>query len=324
IAIYAINIPLITTVCLLSVGCYVRFGKSVRWDVIAGVCVATLALLTWYGVFDNKIAVRGLTMNIVTAVLFSWTAYSLRKQVTRQIDKILLVLFAVNGAQFAVRSVLVFWYAGPIMTEQNFSNSLETLTLQFSAAIASLSLAMGLFVMYGVDVIKKASLEAETDPLPGLVNGRGFDKSVAGFENDASIGGAGFAILAADIDCFKAINDRFGHAAGDRVLEEVSRVLASLSRPRDVIARVGGEEFIILVRDANTKSARLYAEGVRVLVANKDIPELEGEKVTVSFGVSCWRPGLKLDELIKEADQALYSAKQTGRNRVVVAGPTNP
>ncbi len=150
---------------------------------------------------------------------------------------------------------------------------------------------------------------AETDPLTGLLNRRGFDARVAE--------GAQGAMLMLDIDGFKAVNDRYGHAVGDTVLRDAAVILTGTLRRRDVLARLGGEEFGVFLPGLTIGDAREAAERLRSAVAGQLRAEVE--PVTMSVGVAISRPGLSREALIAEADRGLYAAKQGGRNRVCMA-----
>lgn len=150
---------------------------------------------------------------------------------------------------------------------------------------------------------------AETDPLTGLLNRRGFDARVC----EGAIG----AMLMLDIDGFKAINDSYGHAVGDTVLRDAAVILSSALRRRDVLARLGGEEFGVFLPGLTIGDAREAAERLRSAVAGQLRAEVE--PVTVSVGVAIARPGLSREALIAEADRGLYAAKRGGRNRVCMA-----
>src|SRR5262249_32293160 len=133
--------------------------------------------------------------------------------------------------------------------------------------------------------------------------------------------GAAVAICVADIDRFKAINDTFGHPAGDRVIQAVAKILLAGLRGEDAVGRIGGEEFLILLPGCRPDQLKSTMERLRAGVELTPI-EIEGSKlnVTMSFGVSLTRPrtaGPSAADLIKAADTALYAAKRGGRNRVV-------
>jgi diguanylate cyclase (GGDEF)-like protein len=125
------------------------------------------------------------------------------------------------------------------------------------------------------------------------------------------------SLLMLDLDRFKAINDTYGHLVGDRVLIELTRRLGHHLREVDILARWGGEEFMILMPHGGAREAVHAAEKLRALVAERAFPEVGA--VTVSIGVAEYRPRERDDAWIKRADDALYAAKAGGRNRVCLS-----
>lgn len=155
---------------------------------------------------------------------------------------------------------------------------------------------------------------ATTDMLTGLPNRRAFYEALRTALADAERG-RGFALVQADIDYFKMFNDVYGHHAGDEVLRLFGMALLSAVRRGDTVARHGGEEFYVILREANTEQAEQIVERIRQAVA--DIESGYG-KVTASFGVAIWKPGIaRDDQLMQQSDDALYAAKAAGRNCVV-------
>ena len=128
--------------------------------------------------------------------------------------------------------------------------------------------------------------------------------------------------LMIDVDHFKRINDQFGHAKGDSVLKGIVSLVANRSRKLDLLFRIGGEEFMLLLPDTQEVEAAVVAEQLRASVA--ETPLVDGRQVTVSIGVSELQPGESLDSWIKHGDDALYAAKKAGRNRVVCRGLSSP
>jgi diguanylate cyclase (GGDEF)-like protein len=153
---------------------------------------------------------------------------------------------------------------------------------------------------------------AETDPLTGVANRRHFMQRIVTLRGPA-------ALLLLDIDHFKAINDEFGHEAGDRVLIEFAGLVQDILRERDLLARLGGEEFAIILENAHIKDAWSIAERVRTRVEQHVVSLSErAARVTVSVGVATVPLGAaKIDAaaLLRQADAALYVAKNEGRNR---------
>lgn len=126
------------------------------------------------------------------------------------------------------------------------------------------------------------------------------------------------SLLFIDIDYFKKINDEYGHDTGDVVLKTVAETISKGVRGGDTVARWGGEEMLVLLLGANEEDAKEKADSIRKDVESVVFKDVSGLKVTVSIGVAEYQKGLLIDDLIKSADQALYKAKETGRNKVVV------
>lgn len=130
--------------------------------------------------------------------------------------------------------------------------------------------------------------------------------------------GRPLALLMADIDHFKSVNDRYGHDAGDEVIKAVAQILENHKRTSDIVGRLGGEEFALVLPEATIESALGAAERFRQLVIDREI-NVAGQRIaiTISIGATvCHSAPPGIDELLKEADMALYEAKRSGRNRV--------
>jgi diguanylate cyclase (GGDEF)-like protein len=155
---------------------------------------------------------------------------------------------------------------------------------------------------------------AAIDPLTGVYNRRGLDIVLP--EHSAGV----VSVAMCDLDRFKAINDSFGHAAGDEVLRRVARLLANVMRLGDGVVRWGGEEFLLVLPGVELERARRVVERARSWVENEPIA-VDGTPlpVTISIGVAERRPNESRLQLIARADEALYVAKNSGRNRVELA-----
>jgi diguanylate cyclase (GGDEF)-like protein len=131
------------------------------------------------------------------------------------------------------------------------------------------------------------------------------------------------ALVILDLDHFKSVNDTYGHPAGDTVLHEVAQAIWASVRKGDTVARVGGEEFAVLLPNSDSTTAKFVSERIRLHVRELQIPMPDGQdiSVTISGGVACSAdfPLLNADELYKKADQALFLAKDEGRDRIVRA-----
>ena len=164
---------------------------------------------------------------------------------------------------------------------------------------------------------------ATTDALTGLLNKRAFTQALQRDLARAVRAGSALAVLVMDIDFFKVVNDTFGHPAGDAVLAKVGDILRAGVRTGDVAARCGGEEFMVILPGSDAEGARKLADRLRVALESAVIPGPKGPmRVTASFGVSHAGGAASItscEELIARADAALYEAKRSGRNRVVIA-----
>jgi diguanylate cyclase (GGDEF)-like protein len=171
------------------------------------------------------------------------------------------------------------------------------------------------------DTVVEMTARSETDTLSGLLNRRGFEARAEQLLGAAQRAGTQGALVLADLDHFKAINDSFGHEAGDRVIAAFANMLATSADSRAVLGRVGGEEFAVFIPGVTPGMARLYAEGVRSGFAGLS---LVNRRASASFGVARLQPGDSLLELTRRADLALYEAKARGRDRVCVASDAMP
>ncbi len=175
-------------------------------------------------------------------------------------------------------------------------------------------------------VHKRLELEAITDLLTELPNRRQFQDSLDSELTRVERYGGDLALVIADLDDFKQVNDRFGHLAGDAVLREFASVLRESVREIDTSARYGGEEFALLLPGTDVEGAVRVAERIRVELAARRIAAAPGSSfaVTASFGVAAFPRAQTADALFSAADEALYRAKAGGKNRVETAGGTRP
>jgi diguanylate cyclase (GGDEF)-like protein len=136
--------------------------------------------------------------------------------------------------------------------------------------------------------------------------------------------GRGFCLFMIDLDHFKSINDNFGHAVGDSTLRHFAECIAPMLRPSDVMARFGGEEFLLLGMDTDLQGAVTVAERIRSATESMQVPGLPAQqRVTASIGVAEFRPAESINQALQRADMALYAAKLGGRNRVEFAATAN-
>jgi diguanylate cyclase (GGDEF)-like protein len=165
-------------------------------------------------------------------------------------------------------------------------------------------------------LVTRLASEARTDALTGLLNRRGFHERASVELARVRREGGQIAVAVIDIDYFKRINDEWGHETGDRVLAHIGQLLSNESRDIDVVARLGGEEFTVLLAGSGSAAAYAFAERVRAALATCDS---ELPTVRVSIGVVASDGPTPVDQILQQADSALYAAKRAGRDRTMVA-----
>lgn len=177
------------------------------------------------------------------------------------------------------------------------------------------------YLHYATDVTKYKEMEVKleilslTDPLTKAYNRRYMTEKLEEEIERAKRNNSTFSIIMVDIDHFKRINDNFGHNMGDLVLQKVTEMIKNRIRKIDVLARWGGEEFLILLLDTPVDKAVVLAEELRQKLSLMEIPKVQA--VTASFGVAGYCLGDNIDTLVKRADDMMYKAKREGRNKVV-------
>ena len=159
---------------------------------------------------------------------------------------------------------------------------------------------------------------AMTDELTNIYNRRAFMEYTNKEFSKSERNGSSLSTLIIDLDRFKAVNDTYGHQAGDMVLQQFTTATQTILRNGDLFGRLGGEEFGLLLPATSIEEANILAERIRKHVSNTRIQLKEKSlNITVSIGVACLHPGMSLNDLFHNADMALYQAKQSGRDRVV-------
>jgi diguanylate cyclase (GGDEF)-like protein len=179
-------------------------------------------------------------------------------------------------------------------------------------------------VLANLRTLAIAEAHAATDVVTGLPNRRSVDDTLRTMAAQADRAARPLSVVMVDLDRFKAINDRWGHGKGDEVLATIAGVLRRSVRTADFVGRAGGEEFVLLLADTDHTGALVVAEKVRKAVARTRLPMID-RPVTASFGVAVFpRDCSDASELLDYADEAMYEAKQQGRNRVASYDPPVP
>jgi len=254
--------------------------------------------------------------NALAALLLFGTAYEYwRGRAEAPVHLIgVAMLYTLTAASFVLCAAALAW-DGRLVLGHAPSNWAEDLSLVVVIASMTGIGALSLALNQG-RLARHHQREARTDALTGLLNRRAlFD-----LHGKAPVS-AFTAVVVFDLDGFKAINDQFGHAAGDEVLKVFAEVLSGSLRPNDSVARMGGEEFAMVLRRTLPEMAEATAERVRASFAARTIETETGPlHCTVSAGFAFGSAdGMSFDKVLSAADKALYAAKRNGRNRVLAA-----
>lgn len=219
-------------------------------------------------------------------------------------------------ASFAAANLVLV--VGLVFIEHRTNQAISFIALGSAAAYVGLGLVTVLLLNQDFGIVLERL--ARTDPLTGVWNRRGFDEAAPHLLARLEVEGRDRAAVAiADIDSFKAINDCYGHNTGDKVLIQFAKLLGTAIRPGDLLARLGGEEFVLLAIGVDALELYQRVEHVRGLVA---LPNEDGvglPSITASFGVAQLSSDtLSLRDAMERADRSLYQAKREGRNRTVI------
>jgi diguanylate cyclase (GGDEF)-like protein len=321
------NLSMFTGAVLLLSGILGRYGHRPPWLGLAVLTAPLLAAFVWFLYWQPDLTWRIYLINFIFGTVALLLVCEIRTAPGRQlIDNVLLGIFLFWGLQFFPRPLVMSWIEGPYVTYDDFLNSLYWITSTASAALILLMVALTMVTAIALDVMAELKTESLTDPLSQLLNRRGFEQRMAARMADVARGCTPMALIVCDIDHFKSVNDRFGHAGGDRVIERFAACLRAAAEGQHLAGRIGGEEFALLLENADATTARLFAEGVRIAFSHVAVPGIpEGTRLTASFGVAEAAPGEAADSLFRRADKMLYEAKNMGRDcvRVAAAGSTD-
>ncbi len=281
---------------------YANFYKGEsRWKVALETWVM-IAYITWVCLYTGGLASPLLNTYLLPVIT---SALTLGK-VTTLIEVALIAACEIYlGGSFSAHLLLSLSFLGG-----------------FAAQIAPVLLVAYIVTMFSADIrygLSKAKLLSETDELTGLLNMRGFSIAANRLFGQALRYNRAASVLMIDSDNLKSINDTHGHEAGNRLLRQLTRLVQAELRYTDVLARYGGDEFIVLLPETPARGALEVAGRIRDAVASLPL-DLDGKRVSssVSIGVASHpEDGITLDAVVARADRAMYQGKKAGRNRVV-------
>jgi diguanylate cyclase (GGDEF)-like protein len=313
------NPMLIFACCLGAMGVRRFFDRPVRWGLhlaIVAVAAVSLGIFTWNDNMAVRIATssvsQALSLLLMLPLMFSSDVW--REQPGARLTGCISVLMIVVHAARSIGAMLDV--SGAVgFVQFNPYQALMVLLLVF------LSMAWNFgFLLMAVDRLHgEVTHLAMQDDLTGIANRRHMIQRIGQECATSQENKQPFSILVIDLDGFKAINDRHGHAAGDECLRQFVQTAQSRLRPGDLLARSGGDEFVAVLPDTTQREGAMIAR--YILEACRAQPSLyDGPSVGVSIGIAQWRLAIgdKVDRLIAMADQALYTAKSQGKDRYAI------
>lgn len=310
------NVLYTSAVLMVAEGLLHRSGKRFGLTIDL-VLIISFSCLIWYFFYvDRNLVARVYIQNFGFGAILLVTTLRLTKLASgRVVDRVLFWVLLIFSVQFFPRTMLTFGFTAPA-GEAPFGETFFWQALHLSIAVLGAGLAITILAAAVTDVMDDLRYERDIDQLTGVFNRRGFEERAERILSQQYR----VALLLCDLDHFKKINDTYGHSAGDQVLRSFGALLSKNSREGDLVGRIGGEEFAVLMRDADVQAAKLMADRLREALDEMPLPgRLSGARITVSIGVAVLQPTERLGPLAERADLALYNAKNAGRDRVALA-----
>lgn len=296
-------------------------GRPIPWRRGLTVLAAMTAGNLWFVVVDNDVTARIVIASAGYCGLLLLAALDLWRMAPadrfRQAQRVTAIVFVLHALFVAGRAVLTAW-GEPV---NSILDPDPVQSASFLEAILAIT-AWGYGFLSMTSERLQADLDriATIDPLTGAFNRRAFMSHAEREMLRAQRNGAPLTLLLFDLDRFKRVNDTFGHLAGDALLRRFAEMVTARLRRTDLFGRYGGEEFCLLLPDTDLTGAAALAEALRRDVAARPLP-CQGHEIaaSVSIGIAACRSGGDLDAALAAADEALYRAKRSGRNQVMIA-----
>jgi diguanylate cyclase (GGDEF)-like protein len=301
-------------VALVLRGLRVHCAATLSWPIIAAITAIATLVPAYYTLVAPDRGARLVFSGFYFGLLNCWCGAILARHGGWRANCICLAGFTALGAALVLRGLLM-------MLDPDLSDALNSLLIGVTALViplAQICIAFGLIVMVMRRYAERLRRLSLLDPLTGTLNRAGLELQGKRVGLRALRAGRSLAVVMIDVDNFKSINDTHGHPVGDEVLRHLSDLLRIELRPHDVLARFGGEEFVLVLDDLNLAEGLRLAERLRARIEGTVVQvEKSTVRFTASLGVACSdERGYDLVRLISAGDAALYEAKRTGRNRV--------
>ena len=306
---------------VFNIGVARKYGVAPPLRTMAAIFAASVAACYLIQDMPRDSFTRMLIYQTPFAFMQAVAAWVVWKAGTRDVfDKGLMALLAVSSVQFLSKPFLSAAFGGTGASAQDYLSTTYALFSQSMGTVFAMAIALMMLVILVRGILAEATQKSETDTLSSLLNRGGFERQAELAVRGAERSGVPIAVAICDLDHFKAINDNYGHAAGDRVIQAFGAFLSETTSSHHIVGRIGGEEFAVLLPGSNLVAARLFAEGARAAFAGLPIDGVPADsRVTASFGVAELTPDETIAGLMQRADEALYEAKKAGRDCVRVS-----
>lgn len=312
------NIGFLMTGTLFAAAIIGRYRLPIPWRAMVVTMAVSLAFFLWFLLGQPSITGRIYSISGgsgVIALMIVRALWPIEKPYL--IDRIVFWVATLAAINLILRPVLILSLGGGFDNYVGFQRSVYWTTVLFTQAMVSIAAAISLMVAIAIDMILELRVQAQGDTLSGLLNRRGFEAEAGAALRRCTAEEAPAALLIADLDRFKAINDTHGHAVGDAIIAAFGAHVHAIGPAGMIAGRVGGEEFAILIPGAGIETGRRFAEAVRTGLNAACAGRIPAKLCpTASIGLTVGTPGATLSQLMHQADQALYDAKRTGRDRV--------
>jgi diguanylate cyclase (GGDEF)-like protein len=302
---------------LLVIGLQRYTGRKPTWRPTLDILGAILLLITGLAFGSQSYQGRLFIMAIAHIGFFSWGAYLAWRAEPQGFGNRFL------ASAFALGVVVAVWRIATLPTavsetDDIFDHNLIQQIYLGTFSLGVLGLSIGFIILANERLRMELEFMATRDPMTGAFNRRAFYNRAEIEWARHGRSGTPLAVITSDIDFFKKVNDTYGHHVGDAVIKDYAKRSAEMLRVPDILARFGGEEFVILLPDTGLKEAKIVAERIRREIEKQKDKSMPAYTVSLGVAVSHDETGRATDieALIAEADAALYRAKEGGRNRV--------
>ncbi|SDA34817.1 diguanylate cyclase [Sphingomonas sp. NFR15] len=294
-------------------------GRALPWRgaALILVCGAVLRAAIWGGhrnALPYEMAFQA--PFAAASALSAWVAIRTVRERGGRLWTAVAILFAVSTVYFLAKPVFASTF-GSGASAREYASSKYALFSQATGGLLLITVGLLILLIAVEQAMGRTILESETDPLTGVANRRGFERAAARMIAHAGRTREPLALAMFDLDHFKRVNDTYGHAAGDAVIRAFADLLLKMAPRSATVARLGGEEFVLLLDRTTLKGAWHVATAIR-----KALPGIAHlPNITASGGIAQLKPGDTLATLLERADQRAYEAKFSGRDRIVPNPP---